>query len=93
VSTTLGPVAVPRSANGTLFTQDTWIALSVDYDVVDELSLSLGYYNRASEIAPDGERRGLAGGDNIWWSPSARVFLSLTAHLDTLLDDAEHRRY
>ncbi len=59
----------------------------------DEIDLSLGYYNLANAIAPDGQRRSLFGADNVWWSPDARVFFDITANLDALFDDAVHHRY
>jgi hypothetical protein len=77
-----GDVFVPRSADDTLFTQRTWFIASAEYALLDELSLGLGYYNLASEIAPNGQRRGIVGGDVIWWSPDARVFFDVTVNLD-----------
>ncbi len=34
-----------------------WVAAELDYDLFDELSLSLGYYNATNQIGPDGNRR------------------------------------
>jgi hypothetical protein len=83
----------PVRTGDTIYTPNTWIIADVDYALCDELDLSLGYYNLTGEIAPDGQRRGLFGSDNIWWSPDARVFLDVTANLDVLFDDAVHKRY
>ena len=59
----------------------TWFLVSLDYDVVKELGLSVGYYSLSSNIAEDSSRR------NVFYGPDARVFFSLTAHLDTIYDD------
>ncbi|HEX4628358.1 MAG TPA: hypothetical protein VH137_06155, partial [Gemmatimonadales bacterium] len=87
-----GPVQVPRT-NDSQFTQNVWVLFDVDYTLFDELDLSLGYYNLANALGPDGQRRGIAGTDNIWWSPDARVFFDITANLDVLFDDASRHRY
>ncbi|HEX4445099.1 MAG TPA: hypothetical protein VH044_00120 [Polyangiaceae bacterium] len=91
IMTTTG--AVNPTPGGTLYTPNVWFIASVDYQLFDELDLSLGYYNLAGEIAPDGKRRGLFGSDNVFWSPDARVFFDITANLDYLFDDAVHHRY
>jgi hypothetical protein len=83
----------PALTGGTLYTPTTWIIADIDYTLFDEVDLSLGYYNLAGEIAPDGQRRGIFGSDNIFWSPDARVFFDVTANLDVLFDDAVHHRY
>ena len=87
-----GPVQV-SGANDSQFTQNVWVLFDLDYTLFDELDISLGYYNLANALAPDGQRRGLFGTDNIWWSPDARVFFDITANLDVLFDDASHHRY
>ncbi|HTB73975.1 MAG TPA: hypothetical protein VK762_12060 [Polyangiaceae bacterium] len=89
---TTGPVNPPRLGD-TQYTPNVWVIADVDYALCDEIDLSLGYYNLAGEIAPDGQRRGLFGSDNIFWSPDARVFFDVTANLDALFDDAVHHRY
>jgi len=91
--TSTGPVTVPRSANDEQFTQNTWLLATLDYELFEELDLSLGYYDLANYIAPDGQRRGVFGSDNVWWSPDARVFFTVTANLDALYDDALRHRY
>jgi hypothetical protein len=75
------------------FIQHTWLLLSVDYSVLDELDLGIGYYNLANALGPDGKRRGLWGADNIWWSPDARFFFDITANLDAIWDDALRHKY
>ena len=52
----------------------------------DELTLGLGYYNLQNVIAPDGTRRGIFSGDNVWWSPDSRVFFDITANLDKVYE-------
>lgn len=92
IVTTTGPVNPPRIGD-TQYTPNVWVIANADYSLCDEIDLSLGYYNLAGEIAPDGQRRGLFGSDNIFWSPDARVFFDITANLDVLFDDAVHHRY
>ncbi len=92
IVTATGPVN-PSLIGDTQFTPSNWIILGVDYELLDELELGLGYYSVASQIAPDGQRRTLFGSDNLFWSPDARVFFSITANLDALFDDAVHHRY
>ncbi len=84
ISTNINGVVtpVPRSANATSFKQQVWFIASVGYDVVDEINLSLGYYNLTNELAADGTRRGVIGANTVWWSPDARVFFDVTANLD-----------
>lgn len=84
VSTVTGPTPVRRSSDATVFTQSTWFNSSIDYEVLDELTLALGYYNLAGVLASNGERRGVFGGQNVWWSPDARVFLTAIANLDAI---------
>ena len=83
-----GGVTVPRSSNDSLFTQRTWFIANLSYDLLDELALGLGYYNLASELAPNGQRRGIAGGDVVWWSPDARLFFDVTVNLDRVYEFA-----
>jgi hypothetical protein len=60
----------------------TWLLLSVDVELLDEMSISIGYYNQANQLGPDGRRR------NVLWSPDARFFLTLTANLDAIYQRA-----
>jgi hypothetical protein len=87
-----GSVLIPRT-NDAQFTQNVWVIADVDYTLFDELSLGFGYYNLANALGPDGQRRGIWGSNNIWWSPDARFFFDITANLDVLFDDASHHRY
>jgi hypothetical protein len=83
----------PSLAGSTQYTPNVWFVADLDYALIDEIDLSFGYYNLAGEIAPDGQRRGLFGSDNLLWSPDARIFFDITANLDALFDDAVHHRY
>jgi hypothetical protein len=85
------PYVVPGNLDATTFTQSTWFLTSFDYALLDEVSLGLGYYNLANVIAPDGHQRGILGGDNIWWSPDARVFFDVTVNVDAIWRDAAER--
>jgi hypothetical protein len=67
------PMSIPEP---TTYSVNTWATASVNYDVMDALSVSLGYYNLASQLGPDGTRR------NPLWSPAARFFLTVTGNLD-----------
>ena len=58
-----------------------WFLTSVDYQVSDELGLSLGYYNYANSIGPNGERRGF-----LYAPDSSRFFLTATLGLDALYE-------
>jgi hypothetical protein len=88
-----GIIKVPRSPSDQQFTQLTWFIVSADYDLFDELSLGLGYYNLANVISPDGTVRGpfYGGQDNLFWSPDAHFFFDITANLDKLFEDATGR--
>lgn len=88
-----GSLNIPRSPDDQQFTQLTWFVASVDYDLLDELSLGFGYYNLANVVSPDGKVRGpFAGGqDNLFWSPDAHLFFDITANLDRIFEDATGR--
>jgi hypothetical protein len=84
-----GPTYATVPGTGQQFTQLIWEVASLEYEVLDELSLGLGYYNLTNVIAPDGTVRSpFAGGeDNAFWSPDARIFLTATANLDKIYED------
>lgn len=88
VGTPLGTQFVPRIGDDQT-TDLVWEIAALDYDVIPEMSLSLGYYNLTNEIAPDGTLRGpFTGGEgNLFWSPGSRVFFTVTAKLDRIWDD------
>ncbi|MGZ3423247.1 MAG: hypothetical protein ACXVEF_30800 [Polyangiales bacterium] len=71
---------VPTSALDTRIRQFSWFLVSLDYEVVKEVGLSLGYYNLANVIAPDGKYR------QPFWSPEARVFFSVEFKIDAIYD-------
>jgi hypothetical protein len=62
------------------FRVSTWALASLDYDALDEMTVSLGYYNLTSQIGADGQRR------NPLYSPDARFYLTLTGNLDVIYD-------
>jgi hypothetical protein len=80
-----GSVGVMSIRDPTTYSVKTWLTSSVSYDLNDELSVSLGYYNLANQLAPDGTRR------SPLWSPSARFFLTLTSNLDAVYRRLSHR--
>jgi hypothetical protein len=92
VTITTGPACPPRN-NDQQYTQEGWAIFSIDYEVIPELSLGIGYYNLANAIAPDGAVRTLwDGGDhNLLWSPDARFFFDVTANLDKIYERASGR--
>ena len=75
VQTLTGCVVPATVADSTAYRVSTWLTAAVGYQVSDALTVSAGYYNRASQIGPDGTRR------SPFWSPSARFFLTLVAGL------------
>jgi hypothetical protein len=80
-----GPVQPEGGKDAQTFRISPWILASIDYSVIDEIDLSLGYYNYTNQIGPDGKRR------NPMWSPDARFFLTVTANLDSIYETATTR--
>jgi hypothetical protein len=80
-----GPAVAMSIPDPTTYTVKTWLTASAAYDLSDELSVSVGYYNLANQLAPDGTRR------SPLWSPSARFFLTLTANLDAVYRRASQK--
>ena len=62
----------------TTYRASSWLTAALAFDATRELEVSLGYYNLASQLAPDGTRR------SPFWSPSARLFLTVTGNLDVV---------
>lgn len=59
----------------------TWLTSSIDWQVLDVLALSVGYYDLAGTVALDGTRQ------SPFWSPQAsRFFLTATASLDAIYE-------
>jgi hypothetical protein len=75
---TTGCVEPTSVSDPTTYRLSTWIVAALGYKATSEVSLSLGYYNLASQLGPDGQRR------NPLWSPNARLFLTATANLDAV---------
>ncbi len=78
--------SIPLTPDSPTFTQLTWLVASIDWDVFDQLSLGLGYYNLQNELSLTGQSRSIFGSTNIWWSPDARFFFDITANLDAIYD-------
>jgi hypothetical protein len=93
IATTTGCAQIQSNSSDQQFVEGTWLVLDVDYALFDEVDLGVGYYNLANALGPDGQRRGLWGTDNIWWSPDARFFFDITANLDAIFDDARNHKY
>ena len=76
ICTLLTGCATPMaSGDATTFRASTWLTLSASYELTRTLGLSVGYYNRATQLGPDGTRR------TPFWSPDARFFATLTGSL------------
>jgi hypothetical protein len=78
VNTQTGSVTPSRVQDPQTFTVSPWFLANVDYELMPEFTLGLGYYNFTNQLAPDGTRR------NPLWSPDARVFFDITANLDEI---------
>jgi hypothetical protein len=93
VPITGGTATVANPVNDQQFTQLGWFVLEADYELLDEVTLGLGYYNLANTVSPDGQARTLfGGGDNsVLWSPDARVYFDVTANLDKIFEDMTGR--
>jgi hypothetical protein len=72
--------AETTSYDNTRIRQFSWYLLSLDYDLLKEVTLSAGYYNLNNVLGPDGKYR------NPLWSPDARIFFSVTLNLDSVYD-------
>ncbi|MDP9149703.1 MAG: hypothetical protein M3O36_07160 [Myxococcota bacterium] len=92
IATSTGAVRVPRTGDQQL-TQLVWVVAEVDYSLLDEVTLGLGYYNLTNALAADGTARGpfSAGQDNLFWSPDARVYFDVTLNLDKIFEDLAPR--
>ena len=93
ISGLTGAIKVGASSDDQQFTQLFWFLTSIDYELFNEVSLGLGYYNLANVISPDGQLRGpfYGGQDNVFWSPDANIFFDVTANLDRIFEDATGR--
>ncbi len=86
VNTLTGPVDVARSPDATTLVTRTWFLTDLTYDLFDELSLGIGYYNLQNTLAPDGKQRTPFGKYNYWWSPDARLSFDVTFNLDKIYE-------
>jgi hypothetical protein len=92
IATTTG-CAVLTPAQDPQYVEHTWLLFDLDYALVDEVDVGIGYYNLANALGPDGRLRGLWGTNNVWWSPDARFFFDVTANLDAIFDDTLGHKY
>jgi hypothetical protein len=92
VATLTGPASVSR-VNDAQFIQFTWIVASVDYELMDEVSLGAGYYDLANVLGMNGQLRSpfLGGEDNAFWSPNACLFVDATVNLDKVWERSMSR--
>jgi len=67
-----GCVAPMGGDNPPNFRVATWLTASLAYELTKTLNLAVGYFNRANQIGPDGQRR------SPFWSPDARLFVTVT---------------
>ncbi|HNS98330.1 MAG TPA: hypothetical protein PKL73_15365 [Polyangiaceae bacterium] len=63
-----------------------WFLAGLDYDIIPEVGVGIGYYNATDQIGPEGTRR------NPLWSPDARLFFDITANLDEIYTTASGNR-
>jgi hypothetical protein len=80
VATSTGPAEPQRISNPVHYDAQTWGMVSFDYEAMDEMTVSLGYYNLSGQLDPNGQRR------NPLWSPDARIFFTLTGNLDAIYE-------
>jgi hypothetical protein len=59
----------------------TMFGADISYQPIKELSVSGGYVNVANQLDPFGQRR------NMFYSPNARFYLTVTGHLDAIYED------
>lgn len=76
----IGGTEIARSSNDTRVRQFSWFLLSATYGVTPDIDISVGYWNFASVLGPDGQRR------NPLWSPDTRVFFDIYVHLDNVYE-------
>jgi hypothetical protein len=73
-----GVVNPARIADPSTFRFLPLFLTNLDYDIVPEFTLGLGYYNLANQVGLDGKHR------DPLWSPDARFFFDITANLDEI---------
>jgi hypothetical protein len=86
VETATGPVIVESNEDPNNFAVVTLFNTEVGVEVTKEFEVDVGYANLTLQTAPDGTRR------NIFYSPDARVYLTLVAHLDEIYLSASGQR-
>jgi hypothetical protein len=75
---TTGCITPTQVDNPTNYAVTTLFNTEVDIEILKELEVDLGYANLTTQLGPDGQRR------NILYSPDARVYATLVAHLDEI---------
>ena len=86
ISLPTGAILPTTVADPSAFRVRTWLTASLNYNLGDELSLALGYYNLANQIGADGTRR------SPLWSPAARLFVNVTSSLDAIYERVTGKR-
>lgn len=72
---------VPTSDLDTRIRQFSWFLVSLDYTLIKEVGLSLGYYNLNNVLAPDGTYR-----QPFYSKDGARIFFSIEFKIDAIYD-------
>ena len=75
-----GPAPVEHLENPEVFGVVALFASEIGVTVLKELDVEVGYQNLAPQLGPDAERR------SMFYSPNARLFLTLVGHLDAIVD-------
>jgi hypothetical protein len=81
-----GCVTPDRLAQSTNYTAATLFATELTVRALDEMSVAVGYNNLAAQLGPSGTRR------SVLYSPDARFYLTIVAHLDEMYLSASGRR-
>ncbi|MCL2824341.1 MAG: hypothetical protein FWD57_10140 [Polyangiaceae bacterium] len=85
VQITSGPVTPDRN-DPQSFRVIPFVMAALDYALIPEVGLGVGYLNQANQIGPEGTRR------NPLWSPGASFFIDITANLDEIYTTASGNR-
>jgi hypothetical protein len=75
-----------RPANPNRYVPTTSFEADLYYDVLDELTLAVGYVNVETQPGLDGQRR------SIFYSPGSQFFLALVGHLDAIYLAAQGKK-
>jgi hypothetical protein len=72
------------------FTQNTWVVAALSWDVFDQLTLGLGYFNLNNELNAEGQNRSL--GQLLWSPEGAHFFFDITANLDAIYESVAPKK-